>query len=103
MALTITDVCIRCHICIPQCPSNAIYKAGENWSMSQGTKHTDNSSHKPLSGSITFIVPEKCIECVDVYDEPRCSEVCPVSASVKLPENIETLEQLKQKKQMLLG
>ncbi len=103
MALIINDNCIRCHSCIPLCPSKAIYKAGEYWTLSEGTILSDVTKQKPLNGSITFIVPEKCFECVGINDEPICSEVCPVSASEKIPENTETMEQLLHKKKILLG
>ena len=60
MALIITDDCISCGACEPECPNNAI---------SEGTE-------------IYEIDPEKCTECVGFFDEPQCAEVCPVDACV---------------------
>jgi ferredoxin len=99
----INDNCISCHSCIPVCPTNAVYKAGENWSLADGTISKNNQKHLALSGSITFIVPEKCTECVGSYDNPICSEVCPVSASLIDENYIETKEQLLKKKNQLIG
>jgi ferredoxin len=56
MALKITDECINCDICEPECPNEAIYQGKE----------------------IYEIDPDKCTECVGHYDEPQCKEVCPV-------------------------
>lgn len=56
MALLITDECINCDVCEPECPNNAIY---------MGTQ-------------IYEINPSKCTECVGHYDEPQCQVVCPV-------------------------
>ena len=56
MALKITDECINCDICEPECPNEAIYQGAE----------------------IYEIDPALCTECVGHYDEPQCCEVCPV-------------------------
>jgi len=56
MALMITDECINCDVCEPECPNDAI---------SQGD-------------TIYVIDPNKCTECVGHYDTPQCVEVCPV-------------------------
>lgn len=56
MALKITDLCINCDVCEPECPNGAIY---------QGTE-------------IYEIDPNKCTECVGHFDTPQCVEVCPV-------------------------
>jgi ferredoxin len=56
MSLMITDECINCDVCEPECPNNAI---------SQGPE-------------IYVIDPDKCTECVGHYDEPQCVQVCPV-------------------------
>ena len=56
MALIITDECINCDVCEPECPNEAI-SAGEE---------------------IYVIDPAKCTECVGHYDEPQCQLVCPV-------------------------
>ncbi len=56
MALKITDECINCDVCEPECPNEAIYQGEE----------------------IYEIDPDKCTECVGHFDEPQCRQVCPV-------------------------
>jgi len=75
MALMITDECINCGACEPECPNEAI---------SQGAEFFE-------------IDPEKCTECVGFYDEPQCVSVCPVDCIVPNPDYQETKEQLLEK------
>lgn len=75
MALIITDECINCDVCEPECPNDAI-SAGEE---------------------IYVIAPEKCTECVGHFDEPQCQKVCPVDCIPLDPQHRETPEQLQQK------
>ena len=75
MALIITDECINCDVCEPECPNDAI---------SQGD-------------SIYVIDPNKCTECVGHYDTPQCVEVCPVDCIPKDPSHVESKEQLQAK------
>lgn len=56
MALRITDECINCDVCEPECPNDAIFQ-GE---------------------SIYEINPGRCTECVGHFAEPQCRQVCPV-------------------------
>ena len=56
MALKITDLCINCDVCEPECPNGAI-SMGEEYYR---------------------IEPSKCTECVGHFDQPQCREVCPV-------------------------
>ena len=44
MAIIITDECINCGACEPECPNNAIYEGGVEWRLSDGTS---------LSGEVT--------------------------------------------------
>jgi ferredoxin len=60
MALRITDECINCDVCEPQCPNNAIY----------------------MGVDIYEIEPSKCTECVGHFDEPQCQVVCPVECII---------------------
>jgi len=112
MAIIITDECISCGACEPECPNNAIYEGGMEWAMSEGTslnivKTKDgeevsaDEKHEPLSDEFYFIVSEKCTECVGFYDEPQCAAVCPVDCCVPDPENIEGKEELLNKKAWL--
>lgn len=64
MSLIITDDCINCDVCEPECPNEAI---------SQGEE-------------IYVINPNLCTECVGHYDEPQCQQVCPVDC-IPLDEN----------------
>jgi len=75
MALMITDECINCDVCEPECPNGAI-SAGEE---------------------IYVIDPLKCTECVGHFDEPQCQKVCPVDCIPLDPGHRETREQLQQK------
>ncbi len=81
MALIITDECINCDVCEPECPNGAI---------SQGEE-------------IYRINPKLCTECIGHYNEPQCVEVCPVDCIKKDPAHIETKEQLKAKYQSLIA
>ncbi len=75
MALMITDECINCDVCEPECPNSAI---------SQGPE-------------IYVIDPNLCTECVGHFDAPQCQEVCPVDCIPFNPDVVETQEQLQQK------
>lgn len=75
MALLITDECINCDVCEPECPNNAI---------SQGEE-------------IYEIDPGKCTECVGHYDEPQCQQVCPVDCIPHNPDYVENKDQLMEK------
>jgi len=37
MAIMITDACINCGACEPECPNHAIYEGGAEWKYSDGT------------------------------------------------------------------
>ena len=39
MATMITDECINCGACEPECPNTAIYQGGVEWDAPDGTKH----------------------------------------------------------------
>ena len=81
MALMITDECINCDVCEPECPNGAI---------SQGAE-------------IYVIDPDKCTECVGHFDEPQCAVVCPVDCIPLNPEYPETKEALQLKYQRLMA
>ena len=46
MAIKITDDCINCEACEPECPNNAIYAPEENWKFSDGTTMQDDDEHE---------------------------------------------------------
>jgi ferredoxin len=75
MALKITEECINCDVCEPECPNQAI----------------------SMGETIYVIDPAKCTECVGHFDEPQCVQVCPVECIPKHPLFTETPEQLMQK------
>ncbi len=56
MALMITDECINCDVCEPECPNDAIAMGGEHYDID----------------------PDRCTECVGHFEEPQCRQVCPV-------------------------
>lgn len=72
MAYRITEQCINCGACEPECPNNAI---------SEGETYYE-------------IDPSRCTECVGAYDSSRCVEVCPVDACVLDPAHVEAKAQL---------
>ena len=75
MALKITDQCINCDVCEPECPNDAISMGEE----------------------IYQIDPAKCTECVGHFDQPQCREVCPVDCIPLDPDHAESREQLQAK------
>jgi ferredoxin len=75
MALLITDACINCDVCEPECPNDAI---------SQGEE-------------IYVIASSLCTECVGHFDTPQCVEVCPVDCIILNPEVVESKAQLQGK------
>jgi len=75
MALMITDQCINCDVCEPECPNGAIYQGVE----------------------IYEIDPGKCTECVGHFDTPQCQQVCPVDCIPLNPAFAESHERLYQK------
>ena len=110
MAITITDECINCGACEPECPNNAIYEGGMEWRLSDGNPLTgqqttpmgndydSDASQTPVSMDVYYIVTDKCTECVGFHDEPQCASVCPVDCCVDDPDHRETEEQLLAKK-----
>jgi ferredoxin len=110
MAIIITDECINCGACEPECPNNAIYEGGEEWRFSDGTSLTGDferldgstvdaeNANEPISLDYYYIVPDKCTECVGFHDEPQCAAVCPVDCCVDDPDFRETEEVLLGKK-----
>ena len=81
MALMITDECINCDVCEPECPNDAI---------SQGPE-------------IYVIDAAKCTECVGHFDKPQCREVCPVDCIPVNPDCVETREELTLKYEALMA
>mgnify|MGYP006305090527 CR=1 FL=1 len=81
MALFITDECINCDVCEPECPNEAIYQGEE----------------------IFEIDPDSCTECVGHYDEPQCVEVCPVDCILTDPDRPESRDVLYAKYERLMA
>jgi ferredoxin len=75
MALVITDQCINCDVCEPECPNQAIF---------QGTE-------------IYQIDSRRCTECVGHFDTPQCVAVCPVDCIIPDPAVVETKAALHEK------
>ncbi len=94
MALLITDECINCGACEPECPNTAIYEGGMNWSL-------DGKKNEALISDYFYIVPDKCTECVGFHNEPQCMAVCPVDCIIMDPNHVETKEELLAKKEKL--
>ncbi|MDQ7001632.1 MAG: YfhL family 4Fe-4S dicluster ferredoxin [Ghiorsea sp.] len=81
MALLITDDCINCAVCEPECPNDAIYEGEE----------------------IFEINPDLCTECIGHYGEPQCVAICPVDCIPKDPKRVESEDDLKLKYTQLTG
>lgn len=80
MSLLITDECINCDVCEPECPNGAIAQGAE----------------------IYVIDPKLCTECVGHYDSSQCVDVCPVDCIIKDPEVVESRDELYAKYQDLM-
>jgi len=75
MAFKITEECINCGACEPECPNQAI-----------------------TAGDVTYVINfEKCTECVGSHSESQCAAVCPVGACVQDPDHQESKEALEAK------
>ncbi|MDE2369178.1 MAG: YfhL family 4Fe-4S dicluster ferredoxin [Burkholderiales bacterium] len=72
MALWITDECINCDVCEPECPNEAISMGAEFYEID----------------------PHRCTECVGHHDQPQCVQLCPVACIPVNPAFVETREQL---------
>lgn len=81
MALKITDECINCDVCEPECPNEAIYPGEE----------------------IYEIDPDLCTQCVGHFDKPQCQIVCPVECIPLDPAHVESDEELMEKYQLLMA
>lgn len=81
MALFITDECINCDVCEPECPNGAIAQGEEYY----------------------VIDPKRCTECVGHFATPQCVEVCPVNCILTDPKHPETKEALHRKYLALTG
>jgi ferredoxin len=113
MAIKITDECINCGACEPECPNNAIYEGGVEWAIEDGTTvkgsvtlldgtvMDSSQRNPPISNDTYFIVPEKCTECQGFHEEPQCAAVCPVDCCVPDEMYQETIEELLAKKDKL--
>lgn len=81
MALLITDECINCDVCEPECPNGAISAGPE----------------------IYVIDPGRCTECVGHFDAPQCREVCPVDCIPLDPDRKESHDELHAKYERLVA
>ena len=81
MAFKITEECINCGACEPECPNQAI-----------------------AAGDTVYIIdPDKCTECVGHFDTQQCATVCPVDCCVADPDHVESKDQLTAKYKKLTG
>ena len=72
MAIVITDECINCGACEPECPNEAISEGDD----------------------LYVIDPDLCTECVGFHDHEACQAVCPVECCLPDPEHVESEEVL---------
>jgi ferredoxin len=81
MAYKITEECINCGACEPECPNQAI-SAGD---------------------TIYVIDSERCTECVGSNPESQCAAVCPTGACIPDPDKVESKEALEAKYKKIHG
>ncbi len=81
MALMITEECINCDVCEPECPNGALSQAEDKY----------------------VVDPENCTECVGHFDTPQCMEICPINCITQDPAHVESREQLLIKFENMLG
>ena len=72
VATFITDECINCGACEPECPNEAISEGDD----------------------IYVIDPARCTECVGFHGDEACQSVCPVECCIPDPDRRETEGQL---------
>jgi ferredoxin len=72
MSTMITEECINCGACEPECPNDAITEGEDIYVIDQAA----------------------CTECVGFHEKEACQAVCPVECCVSNPENPETEEVL---------
>jgi ferredoxin len=72
MATMITEECINCGVCEPECPNEAISEGEETFQID----------------------PALCTECVGFNNTEQCAEVCPVDCCIPDPSNAEEEEVL---------
>ena len=90
MAIMITDECINCGACEPECPNNAIYEGGMEWAISDGTTLSGQftlengevisalDKNTPVSDDYYYIVSDKCTECVGFMKNPNVRQYVPL-------------------------
>ena len=114
MAIMITDECINCGACEPECPNTAIYEGGIEWTWAGGTNLKEVSlpdgsfvagtdKQTPVSDEFYYIVSEKCTECNGFHEEPQCAAVCPVDCCVDDPDHRESEDVLLARQAFLHG
>ena len=81
MALYITDQCINCDVCEPECPNDAIFQ-----------------------GEVIYeIESSKCTECIGHFKQEQCVVICPVDCILVDPNVIESKDKLEKKYTRLTG
>jgi ferredoxin len=105
MAIMITEECINCGACEPECPNTAIYEGGAQWELAGKVYNEDETSPNGNAGFFSsdffYIVPDKCTECKGFHDEPQCAAVCPVDCCIPDPKHVESEETLLARKEYL--
>jgi ferredoxin len=75
MSLLITEECINCDVCEPECPNGAITQGEETYLIDSGL----------------------CTECVGHFTNSQCIDVCPVDCIINDPDHAESKDQLQHK------
>ena len=66
MSVKITDLCIKCGSCLPNCPVGAIVDEDEN----------------PKQNNRFFVYKDKCVECIGYNELPACAIACPTEGCI---------------------
>ena len=81
MALMITDECINCDVCEPECPNGAISQ-GDDFHLCNADSYR---------------------QCVGHYETSQCVDVCPVDCIPLDPSHEESQEELMAKYERLMA
>ncbi len=107
MAIKITEECINCGACEPECPNTAIYEGGVDWELAGKVYGPGDAAPSGAgefySSDFFYIVPDKCTECKGFHDEPQCAAVCPVDCCIPDPDHVEDEGVLLSRKEYLDG
>jgi len=78
MATIITEECINCGACEPECPNTAIYEGGASWEL-------DGATHRPSRTTSITSFPISAVNVSAFSTRSQCKAVCPVDCCIPDP------------------